>query len=58
MRALSRSEPGKIGLIDLEKGRLAAFAEELRQSGVSCTAAVDSNQRKRVQVQFVKSLAS
>ena len=49
----------KIGLIDREKGRLDAFAEELRQSGVSCTAAaVDSNQRKRVQVQFVKSLAS
>src|SRR6187455_656836 len=50
MRALSRSEPAKIGLIDREKGRLAAFAEELRQSGVSCAAAaVDISQRERVQ---------
>lgn len=49
----------KIGLIDREKGRLDAFAEELRQSGVSCAAAaVDISQRKRVQVQFVRSLAS
>jgi short-subunit dehydrogenase len=29
----------KIGLIDREKSRLDAFAEELRQSGVSCAAA-------------------
>src|SRR4029450_10907306 len=40
----------KIGLIDREKGRLDAFAEELRESGVSCAAAaVDISQRKRVQ---------
>jgi short-subunit dehydrogenase len=40
----------KIGLIDREEGRLDAFAEELRQYGVSCAAAaVDVSQRERVQ---------
>ncbi|MGZ5917303.1 MAG: SDR family NAD(P)-dependent oxidoreductase [Methyloceanibacter sp.] len=39
----------RIGLIDREKSNLEAFAETLRQSGVSCAiAAVDVRERERV----------
>jgi short-subunit dehydrogenase len=39
----------RIGLIDREKSNLEAFAETLRQSGVSCaTAAVDVRERERL----------
>ena len=40
----------RIGLVDREKGRLEAFADELRQAGVRCAAAsVDVRQREQVQ---------
>ena len=40
----------KIGLIDREKGKLEAFADQLSQAGVPCAAAVvDVRQREQVQ---------
>ena len=40
----------KIGLIDREKGKLEAFADQLSQAGVHCAAAVvDVRQREQVQ---------
>ena len=40
----------KIGLVDREKGKLELFADELRQAGVPCAAAVaDVCQREQVQ---------
>ncbi|HST12179.1 MAG TPA: SDR family NAD(P)-dependent oxidoreductase [Terriglobales bacterium] len=39
----------RIGLVDRDKGKLEAFADELRQAGVPCaTAAVDVRQREQV----------